>query len=118
VLSLPLTRVFVDVGHIAVLEKAKALGDYLIVGVHTDQEVNRIKGSNLPIMNLHERVLGVLSCRVCRELYATLVRSSVVSGQWSVVSGQWSVVSGQWSVVSGWSSLLIIVVAPRSMLTK
>ena len=54
-----------DVGHIGLLEKAKALGDYLIVGVHTDQEVNRIKGSNLPIMNLLERVLGVLSCRVC-----------------------------------------------------
>lgn len=26
--------------------------------------MNRIKGGNYPIMNLHERVLGVLSCRV------------------------------------------------------
>ena len=53
-----------DVGHAQILEEAKKLGDYLVVGVHPDREVNRIKGSNYPIMNLHERVLSVLSCRV------------------------------------------------------
>ncbi|EDO31320.1 predicted protein [Nematostella vectensis] len=51
------------VGFLDFLEKAKALGDYLIVGLHTDQIVNRYKGSNYPIMNLHERVLSVLACR-------------------------------------------------------
>jgi len=56
------------VGHISVLEKAKQHGDYLIVGVHTDEEVNRVKGENHPIMNLHERVLGVLSCRYVDEV--------------------------------------------------
>jgi ethanolamine-phosphate cytidylyltransferase len=38
-------------------------GDFLIVGIHGDSVVNREKGMNLPIMNLHERVLGVLGCR-------------------------------------------------------
>ena len=56
------------VGHIYVLEKAKAMGDYLIVGVHDDNTANRIKGANHPIMNLHERVLSVLSCKYADEV--------------------------------------------------
>lgn len=51
-------------GHIEFLKRAKQLGDYLLVGIHDDQTVNAIKGSNYPVMNLHERVLSVLSCRV------------------------------------------------------
>ncbi|KAI3378081.1 hypothetical protein SNEBB_009451 [Seison nebaliae] len=56
------------VGHLDFLEKAKSLGDYLIVGLHTDPVVNRYKGSNYPIMNLQERVLSVLSCRYVNEV--------------------------------------------------
>lgn len=52
------------VGHLDFLEKARAEGDYLIVGLHTDPVVNQYKGANYPIMNLHERVLSVLACRV------------------------------------------------------
>lgn len=52
------------VGHLDFLEKARAQGDYLIVGLHTDPVVNQYKGANYPIMNLHERVLSVLACRV------------------------------------------------------
>jgi len=51
------------VGLLDFLEEAKKLGDYLIVGLHTDSVVNKYKGSNYPIMNLHERVLTVLACR-------------------------------------------------------
>lgn len=40
------------------------MGDYLIVGLHTDPVVNAYKGSNYPIMNIHERVLSVLACKV------------------------------------------------------
>jgi len=35
----------------------------LIVGVHSDAVVNKVRGMNLPLMNLHERVLSVLGCR-------------------------------------------------------
>lgn len=52
------------VGHLEFLEKAKQMGDYLIVGLHTDPVVNLYKGSNYPIMNLHERTLSVLACKV------------------------------------------------------
>ncbi|XP_063244456.1 ethanolamine-phosphate cytidylyltransferase isoform X3 [Bacillus rossius redtenbacheri] len=56
------------VGHLDFLEKARAEGDFLIVGLHTDPIVNRYKGSNYPIMNLHERVLSVLACKYVSEV--------------------------------------------------
>lgn len=56
------------VGHLDFLEKASKLGDYLIVGLHTDPVVNSYKGSNYPIMNLHERVLSVLACKVSNHV--------------------------------------------------
>ena len=33
-------------GHVTYLEKAKALGDRLIIGVNTDTSIKRIKGEN------------------------------------------------------------------------
>ncbi|XP_054156496.1 ethanolamine-phosphate cytidylyltransferase-like [Oppia nitens] len=56
------------VGHIDFLEKARKEGDYLIVGLHTDLVVNRYRGYNYPIMNLHERVLSVLACKYVNEV--------------------------------------------------
>ena len=56
------------VGHVETLKKAKALGDFLIVGVHDDQTVNFHKGSNYPIMNLYERVLNVLAIKYVDEV--------------------------------------------------
>lgn len=50
-------------GHIDTLRKAKAKGDFLYVGVWSDDTVNYFKGSNYPILSLHERVLMVLACR-------------------------------------------------------
>ena len=71
----PNTIVYIDgafdlfhIGHIESLKYAKSLGDYLIVGVHSDAVVNAIKGSNLPILNLQERALSVLSCRYVDEV--------------------------------------------------
>jgi ethanolamine-phosphate cytidylyltransferase len=50
-------------GHVAILKAAREMGDYLVVGIHGDAVVNQIRGMNLPLMNLHERVLSVLGCR-------------------------------------------------------
>jgi len=50
-------------GHASFLKKAKALGDYLIVGVHTDEEVASRTMPGMPIMTLQERVLNVLAMR-------------------------------------------------------
>ena len=37
-------------GHADYLEKAKALGDFLIVGMNSDESIRRIKGSKRPIV--------------------------------------------------------------------
>jgi ethanolamine-phosphate cytidylyltransferase len=55
-------------GHISILEDAAKLGNFLIVGVHADDVVNALRGYNFPIMNLHERVLSVLSCKYVDEV--------------------------------------------------
>ncbi|KAL7989506.1 hypothetical protein Chor_012172 [Crotalus horridus] len=54
------------VGHVDFLERAHQIAKrpYIIVGLHFDQEVNLYKGKNYPIMNVHERTLSVLACRV------------------------------------------------------
>ena len=62
------TLICFTLGHLDFLEKAAALGDYLIVGLHTDPVVNLYKGSNYPIMNLHQRVLTVLAYRCVDEV--------------------------------------------------
>ena len=51
-------------GHIDYLEKAKKLGDILIVGLNSDNSVTKIKGKNRPIVPEDDRasVLSALSC--------------------------------------------------------
>jgi len=102
------------IGHMRILEQAKTRGRelmamvtgapdsgeaqrqysgvYLIVGIHEDHVVNEAKGRNYPIMNVNERVLGVLSCgwvddvvmgvpyRVSREVLDSLGVHLVVAG--------------------------------------
>ena len=53
-------------GHVEFLEKARALGDYLIVGVHgdNDAEINKRK----PILTMEERVACVVGCRYADEV--------------------------------------------------
>ncbi len=43
------------VGHIRYLAGAKALGDILIVGINSDEQVRKLKGENRPFMPEHER---------------------------------------------------------------
>jgi D-beta-D-heptose 7-phosphate kinase/D-beta-D-heptose 1-phosphate adenosyltransferase len=52
------------VGHIRYLEKAKSLGDVLIVGVNSDRSVRQIKGPQRPILPEEERaeILSGLWC--------------------------------------------------------
>ncbi|KAG2422672.1 hypothetical protein HXX76_015837 [Chlamydomonas incerta] len=55
-------------GHVKILKAAKAQGDFLLVGLHTDEDVQARRGPHLPIMNLHERSLSVLSCKYVDEV--------------------------------------------------
>lgn len=49
-------------------QAAKQAGDFLLVGVHGDEDVTERRGPHLPIMGLHERALSVLSCRYVDEV--------------------------------------------------
>ncbi|MCU0341685.1 MAG: D-glycero-beta-D-manno-heptose 1-phosphate adenylyltransferase [Spirosomaceae bacterium] len=45
----------VHLGHIDYLEKARALGDKLVLGLNTDASVNRLKGPTRPVVNEYAR---------------------------------------------------------------
>jgi D-glycero-beta-D-manno-heptose 1-phosphate adenylyltransferase len=51
-------------GHVDYLERARALGDFLIVGVNSDPSVGRIKGGGRPVNPATDRarVLAGLAC--------------------------------------------------------
>ena len=42
---------------------------YVVIGVHDDEVINYWKGLNYPVMNIFERGLCVLQCRVCIYQY-------------------------------------------------
>lgn len=50
------------------MQKAKEQGDFLLVGLHIDDDVMERRGAHLPIMDLHERSLSVLACRYVNEV--------------------------------------------------
>ncbi len=43
-------------GHVQLLEKARQLGDLLVLGLNSDESVRRLKGPGRPILRLPERV--------------------------------------------------------------
>lgn len=55
-------------GHVEMLKAARAMGDFLLVGIHSDQIVSAHRGPNHPIMHVHERSLSVLACRHVDEV--------------------------------------------------
>jgi D-beta-D-heptose 7-phosphate kinase/D-beta-D-heptose 1-phosphate adenosyltransferase len=54
-------------GHVAYLNRAKALGDVLVVAVNDDRSVRRLKGPERPINTLEDRV-GVLEALSCVDV--------------------------------------------------
>lgn len=51
-------------GHVELLEKAKSLGDFLIVALNSDSSMKKIKGEKRPILNENDRayILASLKC--------------------------------------------------------
>lgn len=54
----------IHVGHVTYLEKARALGKHLIVGLNSDTSVKRLKGETRPLVHEMDRarVLAALGC--------------------------------------------------------
>jgi rfaE bifunctional protein nucleotidyltransferase chain/domain len=51
------------VGHVRYLEAAKGLGDLLVVGVNSDEQVRRLKGEGRPFVPERERAEVIASLR-------------------------------------------------------
>lgn len=47
---------------------ARKEGDFLLVGLHSDEDVQGRRGPHLPLMDLHERSLSVLACKYVDEV--------------------------------------------------
>lgn len=68
-----LTRVYVDMvadlfhaGHVALLRRARELGDELVVGIHSDATVRSYKRQ--PVVPMDQRVAVVAACRYVDEV--------------------------------------------------
>ena len=53
-------------GHVELLRQARALGDYLLVGVHADDEV--LAHKRKPVLTMEERIPCVSACRYVDEV--------------------------------------------------
>ena len=53
-------------GHVEFLKKARALGDYLLVGVHADDALESYK--RRPLLTMEERIASVAGCRHVDEV--------------------------------------------------
>ncbi|MDX1568269.1 MAG: D-glycero-beta-D-manno-heptose 1-phosphate adenylyltransferase [Longimicrobiales bacterium] len=78
-------------GHVVYLDRARRLGDALVVGVNTDASVRRLKGPGRPLVDQDDRarVLAALECvdavvlfdeDTPRELIAALLPDVLVKG--------------------------------------
>lgn len=68
-------------GHIRYLEKAKSLGDILVVGVNSDRSVQSLKGLERPILPEEERaeILSGLECVDYITLFDELTPLELIS---------------------------------------
>ena len=55
-------------GHLAMLNYAKSLGDFLIVAIDTDERVRTLKGPSRPINNQNERKLFLENLKAVDEV--------------------------------------------------
>lgn len=56
-------------GHIKLLEFAKSQGDYLAVGLDTDERITKNKGVGRPIHTLEHRVFAISSIKYVDEVF-------------------------------------------------
>ena len=55
-------------GHLELLNYAKSLGDYLIVGIDTDERVREKKGKSRPVNSAEDRALMLVNLKAVDEV--------------------------------------------------
>lgn len=68
-------------GHVDYLEKARALGDYLVVALNTDETVRQLKGDTRPVNHLEDRmkVIGALRCVDCVVSFSEQTPEAIIA---------------------------------------
>ena len=96
-------------GHVSYLERAKSLGDVLIVGLNSDASVKRLKGKARPVIGQKERarVLSALACVDFVVIFSSLTPLGLIKSikpDILVKGGDWKVngiVGGDFILASG-----------------
>ncbi|MGH2496758.1 MAG: adenylyltransferase/cytidyltransferase family protein [Ktedonobacteraceae bacterium] len=68
-------------GHVRYLQEARALGDFLILGLNSDESVRLLKGPGRPLMPQNERaeILAALACIDYVTIFAEPTASPLVA---------------------------------------
>jgi len=78
-------------GHVRLLERARSMGDLLILALNTDASVQRLKGPSRPLLSEHERVAQAMALEAVdavtlfdedtpRELIAAVLPDVLIKG--------------------------------------
>lgn len=65
-------------GHIELFKYAKSLGDYLVVGLDSDEKVKRDKGSNRPFNNFEDRLEVLTSIKYIDDVWYFNSRNGLI----------------------------------------
>ncbi len=109
----------IHLGHVMYLEEAKSFGDFLIVGINSDNSVSKLKGPNRPIQSLESR-MGIIASlesvdavlsfdeSTPRNIITVLVPNILVKG------GDWALsdIVGSDIVISNGGSVKILTFLP------
>ena len=67
------------VGHIELLNYAKSLGDYLLVGIDSDERVKKLKGEKRPVNSEYERQFLLRNLKAVDEVRVFTMDSDLVA---------------------------------------
>ena len=84
------------VGHVDCLQRAKALGDVLIVGLNSDASTRLLKGANRPIVPQEERA-QLLAALQCVD-YVIIFEERTAEGLLAALKPEVYVKGGDWTV--------------------
>jgi len=113
------------VGHVRYLEKAKTLGDILVVGVNSDRSVKELKGPLRPLLPQEERmeILSGLGCVNYVTLFdepTPLALITALTPHVLVKGGDWSkeTIVGRDVVEGSGGEVVVIPFVERSSTTR
>ena len=112
-------------GHVRSLEKARSLGDVLIVGINSDESVRALKGEGRPVIPAQERaeILANLECVDAVLIFDELTPQKVVAAlvpDVLVKGGDWpgNQIVGREEVEAAGGKVVLVDVVPGYSTTE